>query len=114
MLRRTIPALRIHILLLLAALFNALAGVPLHEARHMREALRSVQVAAAAAQGAEALADAEAAAALGDLPGAIDRIQGAHQRFRRPNAADVIELSVMDARLKVWQRQQREDLRDDN
>ena len=59
-------------------------------------------------------ADAEAAAALGDLPGAIDRIQGAHQRFRRPNAADVIELSVMDARLKVWQRQQREDLREDN
>ncbi|MDX9843347.1 MAG: M48 family metalloprotease [Aquabacterium sp.] len=59
-------------------------------------------------------ADAEATAALGDLPGAIDRIQGAHQRFRRPDAADVIELSVMDARLKVWQRQQREDLRDDN
>lgn len=59
-------------------------------------------------------ADAEATAALGDLPGAIDRIQGAHQRFRRPDAADVIELSVMDARLKVWQRQQRDDLRDDN
>lgn len=59
-------------------------------------------------------ADAEATAALGDLPGAIDRIQGAHQRFRRPNAADVIELSVMDARLKIWQRQQRADLRDDN
>ena len=33
MLRRTIPALQLHILLLLAALFNALAGVPLHEAR---------------------------------------------------------------------------------
>ena len=60
MLRRTIPALHLHILLLLAALFNALAGVPLHEARHMREALRSLQVAAAAAQGAEALAAAEA------------------------------------------------------
>ena len=61
MLRRTIPSsLRLHILLLLAALFNALAGVPLHEARHMREALRSLQVAAAAAQGAEALAAAEA------------------------------------------------------
>ena len=59
-------------------------------------------------------ADAEATAALGDLPGAIDRIQGAHQRFRRPDAADVIELSVMDARLKVWQRQQRADLRDEN
>ena len=39
MLRRTIPALQLHILLLLAALFNALAGVPLHEARHMREAV---------------------------------------------------------------------------
>ena len=61
MLRRTIPALHLHILLLLAALFNALAGVPLHEARHMREAVRSVQVATAAAQGAEALAAAEAA-----------------------------------------------------
>lgn len=60
MLRRTIPALQLHILLLLAALFNALAGVPLHEARHMREAVRSVQVATAAAQGAEALAAAEA------------------------------------------------------
>ena len=58
-------------------------------------------------------ADAEATAALGDLPGAIERIQGAHQRFRRPDAADVIELSVMDARLKAWQRQQRDDLRDE-
>ncbi|MBI5926003.1 MAG: M48 family metalloprotease [Aquabacterium sp.] len=58
-------------------------------------------------------AEAEAVAALGDLPGAIDRIQGAQKRFRQPNAADVIELSVMDARLKVWQRQQREDLRDE-
>ena len=55
-------------------------------------------------------ADAEATAALGDLPGAIDRIMGAHQRFRRPSAAEVVELSVMDARLKVWQRQQREDM----
>src|SRR5690606_8470433 len=58
-------------------------------------------------------AEAEAAAALGDLPGAIDRIQAAQKRFRRPDAADVIELSVMDARLKAWQRQQREDLRED-
>ena len=54
MLRRTISDLQLHILLLLAALFNALAGVPLHEA------VRSVQVATAAAQGAEALAAAEA------------------------------------------------------
>ena len=54
MLRRTIPALHLHILLLLAALFNALAGVPLHEARHIREAVRSVQKAPAAATGVEA------------------------------------------------------------
>jgi len=59
-------------------------------------------------------AEAEATAALGDLPGAIDRIQGAQKRFKYPNAADVIELSVMDSRLKTWQRQQREDLRDEN
>ena len=60
MLRRTIPALQLHILLLLAALFNALAGVPLHEARHVREAVRSVQVAPAAASGVQADAADEA------------------------------------------------------
>jgi predicted Zn-dependent protease len=58
-------------------------------------------------------AEAEATAATGDLPGAIDRVQGAQKRFRQPDAADVIELSVMDARLKAWQRQQREDMKDD-
>jgi len=58
-------------------------------------------------------AEAESTAALGDLPGAIDRIVGAQKRFRQPNAADVIELSVMDARLKAWQKQQREDMRDE-
>jgi len=58
-------------------------------------------------------AEAEGVAALGDLPGAIDRIQGAQKRFRQPNAADVIELSVMSSRLKAWQRQQHEDMRED-
>ena len=58
-------------------------------------------------------ADAEATAAKGDLPGAIDRVLGAHKRFNRPSAADAIELSVMDSRLKIWQRQQREDMRED-
>jgi len=58
-------------------------------------------------------AEAEATAAMGDLPGAIDRVQGAQKRFRQPDAADVIELSVMDSRLKAWQRQQREDMKDD-
>lgn len=37
MLHRTIPALPLHIVLVLVALFNALAGAPLHEARHMQE-----------------------------------------------------------------------------
>ncbi|BEU96526.1 DUF2946 family protein [Acidovorax sp. DW039] len=60
MLRRTIPALHLHILLLLAALFNALAGVPLHEARHIREAVRSVQKASATVIGVEADAANEA------------------------------------------------------
>ncbi len=60
MLRRTIPALHLHILLLLAALFNALAGVPLHEARHIRETVRSVQAASAAASGEQADAADEA------------------------------------------------------
>jgi beta-barrel assembly-enhancing protease len=58
-------------------------------------------------------AEAEATAALGDLPGAIDRVQGARRRFRQVDAPDLIELSVMDARMRVWQRQQREDLRDE-
>ncbi len=57
-------------------------------------------------------AEAEAGAALGDLPGAIERIQGARSRFRQPDAAGVIELSVMDARMKAWMRQQREDMQE--
>lgn len=57
-------------------------------------------------------AEAEAVAALGDLPGAIERVQGARTRFRQPDAAEVIELSVMDARMKAWMRQQRADLQD--
>ena len=60
MLRRTIHALHLHVLLLLAALFNALAGVPLHEARHIREAVRNVQAAPAAASGVQADAADEA------------------------------------------------------
>lgn len=41
MLRRIIPALPFHIVLLLVALFNALAGAPLHEARHIQELVRN-------------------------------------------------------------------------
>jgi len=57
-------------------------------------------------------AEAEAAAALGDLPGAIDRAEGAQRRFRQPDAADTIELSALLARSRAWQRQQQEDLRE--
>lgn len=46
MLRRTIPALPLHIVLLLVALFNALAGAPLHEARHIQEVVRSATASA--------------------------------------------------------------------
>lgn len=48
MLRRTIPALPFHIVLLLVALFNALAGAPLHEARHIQELMRSATASASA------------------------------------------------------------------
>ena len=48
MLRRTIPALPFHIVLLLVALVNALAGAPLHEARHIQELVRSATVSASA------------------------------------------------------------------
>ena len=41
MLRRTISVLPFHIALLLVALFNALAGMPLHEAKHIQEVLAS-------------------------------------------------------------------------
>lgn len=58
-------------------------------------------------------AEAEATAALGDLPGAIDRIEGGAKNGRHASAADAIELSVMQSRLRVWRRQQREDLAED-
>ncbi|HET8870066.1 MAG TPA: M48 family metalloprotease, partial [Aquabacterium sp.] len=69
--------------------------------QHLNEPIRAVR------------AEAEATAAKGDLPGAIDRVMGAHKRFNRPTAADVIELSAMDARMKMWQKRQREDMRED-
>ncbi|MFN7154858.1 MAG: hypothetical protein ACK4OE_14330 [Acidovorax sp.] len=60
MLRRTIPALPFHIVLLLVALFNALAGTPLHEAKHIRELVASA-TASAAAGDVDALAGSSAA-----------------------------------------------------
>ena len=60
MLRRTIPALPFHIVLLLVALFNALAGAPLHEARHIQELVRSATTSAIASD-ADALATSSTA-----------------------------------------------------
>ena len=48
MLRRTILTLPFHIVLLLVALFNVLAGAPLHEARHIKELVRSATASATA------------------------------------------------------------------
>jgi len=75
----------------------------------------------------ELMAHAHIAMALPEGPGQQDawtdaaaRLQThvsnkpAQKRFRQPDAADVIELSVMDSRLKTWLRQQREDLREES
>ena len=48
MLRRNTPFLPFHIVLLLVALFNALAGAPLHEARHIQELVRCATASASA------------------------------------------------------------------
>lgn len=67
MLRRTIPALPFHIVLLLVALFNALAGAPLHEARHIQEVVRSVTTSATAGDvDASATSSATSSAASDD------------------------------------------------
>jgi predicted Zn-dependent protease len=58
-------------------------------------------------------ADAEASAATGDLSGAIDRIDAARRRYPRPTGADMIELSVMDSRLRAWRQTLRDDARED-
>ena len=69
--------------------------------QHLGQPLRAVR------------AEAEATAALGDLPGAIDRIEGGTKNVRHASAGDAIELSVMQSRLRTWKRQQREDLAED-
>ncbi|MCP5288256.1 MAG: M48 family metalloprotease [Burkholderiaceae bacterium] len=51
-------------------------------------------------------ADAEARAALGDLPGAVDRMRGAQRIAAEAGAgADPIEQQAIDARLRVLQRE---------
>jgi beta-barrel assembly-enhancing protease len=53
-------------------------------------------------------ADAEAQLALGDLPGAMDRLRAAQRQARSSISADFIEASVIDARLRDIQAQFRE------
>jgi predicted Zn-dependent protease len=54
-------------------------------------------------------AEAEAQAALGNLPGAIDRLRAGQQMARRGGAGtDFIEASVIDARLRDLQAQRRQ------
>lgn len=51
-------------------------------------------------------ADAEARAALGDLPGAVDRMRGAQRMAAEAGAAaDPIEQQAIDARLRTLQRE---------
>ena len=45
-------------------------------------------------------ADAEARVALGDLPGAADRLRAGQRRARSGGTVDFIEVSVIDARLR--------------
>ena len=52
-------------------------------------------------------ADAEAQLALGDLAGAVERLRGAQRSARTGSAADFIEASVIDARLRDVEAQRR-------
>jgi predicted Zn-dependent protease len=52
-------------------------------------------------------ADAEARAAVGDYGGAVDRLRAAQRLLQGPAAADFIEASVVDARLRQLEAQRR-------
>ena len=53
-------------------------------------------------------ADAESRVALGDLPGAADRLRAGQRRARSGGAVDFIEVSVIDARLRDVELQRKE------
>lgn len=57
-------------------------------------------------------AEAEAAALMGDLQGALDRVQAVRKRYPAPSAADLIELQVLEARARVWMQNVKDDLRE--
>jgi beta-barrel assembly-enhancing protease len=53
-------------------------------------------------------AQAEARAALGDLPGAIDRLRAGQRMARSGGSQDFIEASIIDARLRDLEAQRRQ------
>jgi len=53
-------------------------------------------------------AEAESRAALGDLPGAIDRLRAGQRLARGGGAQDFIEASVIDSRLRELESQRRQ------
>lgn len=55
-----------------------------------------------------ARAAAEAAAIQGDVPGAIDRLRTAQQRARGDAAADYVELSIIQSRLRELEAERRQ------
>lgn len=99
-----------------ATLALARAGGPAQPLRRSTEALqtwvaeRGSDAGAwqALAQGADQLglklravrAEAESRAALGDIPGAVDRLRAGQRLARAGEGADFIELSIIDARLR--------------
>ena len=57
-------------------------------------------------------AEAEAAAMAGDLQGALDRVQSVRRRYPQPNAAELIELQVLEARARTWLQTLKDDAKD--
>jgi predicted Zn-dependent protease len=53
-------------------------------------------------------AEAESRAALGDVPGAVDRLRAGQQLARSGAASDFIEASIIDARLREMEARRRE------
>jgi Putative Zn-dependent protease, contains TPR repeats len=53
-------------------------------------------------------AEAESRAALGDIPGAVDRLRAGQQLARSGAASDFIEASIIDARLREMEARRRE------
>jgi predicted Zn-dependent protease len=106
-----------------AALAASRAGAPPEALRRSVEALQTwvtehrqdalawsllAQCASQAGQPLRAIrADAEAQAAIGDLPGAIDRLRAGQRLGRSDGGGDFVELSVIDLRLRELEAEQR-------